>query len=203
MSNAKRAAACRRYRASPRLELRCASLTSSRSRAIPKPDGSFRVSARVLILVWLVGALAGCEQQPGPELRPQYMTAGERVPYIRQFEPSCLVNLRTGALSRNLSEEQRAQYCSCAAIRSSETITLEEMGMWVRTGDREHVKPHLAAVDHYCSEKLIPSWLRETMRTTVATSSVRLLAKSRTDKRPHGFSRRVDHARPTPARSDS
>src|SRR5687767_7794143 len=161
------------------------------------------MSTRVLILVWLVAAVSGCGQQPMTERRAQYMTAAERVPYIKQFEPTCLVNLRAGALSRRLSEEQRGQYCSCAAVRSSETITLEEMGMWVRTGDREHVKPHLAAVDHYCSEKLIPSWLRETMRTTVAASSSRMLSKSRTDKKPHGFSRRVDHARPTPARSDS
>jgi len=156
---------------------------------------------RVLILSWLVVMVAGCEEPVTPH-RPQYMTADERVPYITQFEPTCLVNLRSGALSRRLSEEQRGQYCSCAAVRSSETITLEEMGMWVRTGDREHVRPHLAAVDHYCSEKLIPAWLRETMRTTVAASSSRMLAKSRTDKRPHG-SRRVDYARPTPARSDS
>jgi hypothetical protein len=156
------------------------------------------MSTRVLILVGLVGAVSGCEQQPLTAHRPQYMTAGERVPYIKQFEPTCLVNLRTGALSRRLSEEQRAQYCLCAAVRSSETITLEEMGMWVRTGDREHVKPHLAAVDHYCSEKLIPSWLLEAARPTVAASSLRMLSKNRTDKKPHGSSRRADHARPAP-----
>lgn len=160
------------------------------------------MSARVLILVGLVAAVTGCEQQPEPELRPQYMTTGERLPYIQQFEPTCLVNLRTGALSRHLSEEQRAQYCSCAAVRSSETITLEEMGMWVRTGDQQHVKPHLAAVDNYCAEKLIPSWLHETARPRVAASSLRMLPKTRTDKRPQGFSRRADHARPASVRGE-
>lgn len=144
---------------------------------------SFLTSARVPILVSLVGAVTGCEQQPVTAERSRYMTAAERVTYIRDFEPSCLVNLGTGALSRLLSGEQRAQYCSCAAVRSSETITLEEMGMWVRTGDRERVRPHLAAVDNYCSEKLIPLWLLETPRAAAASS--RMPPKTRTEKARH------------------
>jgi hypothetical protein len=157
------------------------------------------MSARILILVSLVGAVTGCEQQPVTADRPQYMTAAERVPYIKDFEPSCLVNLRTGALSRHLSEEQRAQYCSCAAVRSSETITLEEMGMWVRTGDRERVKPHLAAVDNYCSEKLISLWVLETMRPTAAASSSRMPRKTRIEKDPTEFPNAVQlRRRPQP-----
>ncbi|HSF25641.1 MAG TPA: hypothetical protein VLE20_15555, partial [Blastocatellia bacterium] len=99
--------------------------------------------------------------QPMTERRPQYMTAAERVPYVKDFEPSCLLKLGTGALSRHLSKAQRTQYCSCAAIRSAETITLEEIATWNRTGDREHLKPHMAAVDRYCLEKLVPAWLLE------------------------------------------
>jgi hypothetical protein len=79
------------------------------------------MSARILILVSLVGAVTGCEQQPVPADRPQYMTSAERVPYVKDFEPSCLLKLGTGPLSRHLSKEQRAQYCSCAAVRSAET----------------------------------------------------------------------------------
>jgi hypothetical protein len=119
------------------------------------------MSARILILASLVIAVTGCEQQPATVNRPQYMTAAERVNYVKDFQPSCLVKLRTGALSRNLSEEQRAQYCSCAAVRSAETITLEEIATWNRTGDRERLKPHMGAVDNYCLEKLIPAWLLE------------------------------------------
>lgn len=145
-------------------------------------DISFLMSARVLILVSLVGAVTGCEQQALTADRPQYMTAAERAPYIKDFAPSCLVKLRTGALSRLLSEDQRAQYCSCAALRSSETITLEEMGMWLRTGDRERVGAHLAAVDDYCSEKLIPLWLLETKRPTAAASSSRMPRKTRIER---------------------
>lgn len=121
---------------------------------------------RILVLLPLVSAVTGCERQPVVADRPQYMTTIERVPYIKDFEPSCLVKLRTGALSRHLSEEQRAQYCSCAAVRSAETITLEEAGTWLRTGQPERIKPHLEAVDRYCSEKLIPLWLLELMRPT-------------------------------------
>jgi hypothetical protein len=123
------------------------------------------MSARILMLLTLAGALAGCEPQPVPASRPQYMTAAERAPYIRDFEPSCLVKLRTGALSRHLSEAQRTQYCSCAAVRSAETLTLDEMATWLRTGERDRIKPHLSAVDFYCSERLIPIWLLETMRS--------------------------------------
>ena len=89
------------------------------------------------------------------------MTAAERVPYVKDFEPSCLLKLGTGALSRHLSKAQRTQYCSCAAVRSAETITLEEIATWNRTGDQERLKPHMAAVDKYCLEKLIPAWLLE------------------------------------------
>lgn len=149
------------------------------------------MAARILILVSLVGAVTGCEQHPvRPTDRPQYMTGAERVPYIKDFEPSCLVKLRTGALSRHLSEEQRAQYCSCAAVRSSETITLQELGMWVRTGDRERVKPHLAAVDNYCSEKLVPLWLLEIEHSTATASSSCMPSKYPNRKRPRGVSKR-------------
>ena len=117
--------------------------------------------ARILVLASLVIAATGCERQPVTVSRPQYMTAAERVPYVKDFQPSCLLKLGTGALSRHLSEEQRAQYCSCAAVRSAETITLEEIRAWNRTGDRERLKPHMAAVDKYCLEKLIPAWLLE------------------------------------------
>lgn len=160
------------------------------------------MSGRVLILMLLVGSITGCEQQPVAANRPQYMTAAERVPYIEHFESSCLVNLRTGALSRHLSGEQRAQYCSCTAVRSSETITLEEMAMWVRTGDRERVKLHLAAVDDYCSEKLIPLWLPETTRPTADASSSRMSPKNPNRTRSHGFSRPLDHAKPRAVRRE-
>lgn len=115
--------------------------------------------ARVLTLLLLLGAVGGCAQQPVVADRPQYMTADERVPYIKDFEASCLVRQRTGALSKHLSEEQRAQYCSCAAARSAETITLEEIGTMLRTGNRETIKPHLDAVQKYCSEKLMRMWV--------------------------------------------
>jgi hypothetical protein len=119
------------------------------------------MSARIFLLAPLVIAVTGCEQQPVTVSRPQYMTAAERVPYVKDFEPSCLLKLGTGALSRHLSKAQRRQYCSCAALRSAETITLEEIATWNRTEDRERLKPHMAAVDKYCLEKLIPAWLLE------------------------------------------
>lgn len=119
------------------------------------------MSTRVLILVWLVAAVSGCGQQPMTERRPQYMTAAERAPYVKEFEPSCLSKLGTGVFSRHLSKAQRTQYCSCAALRSAETITLDEIASWNRTGDEERLKPHMAAVDKYCLEKLVPAWLLE------------------------------------------
>jgi hypothetical protein len=115
----------------------------------------------MLLLASLAIATTGCEQQPPTASRPQYLTAAERAPYVKDFEPSCLLKLGTGALSRHFSKAQRTQYCSCAASRSAETITLEEIATWNRTGDRERLKPHMAAVDQYCLEKLIPAWLLE------------------------------------------
>jgi hypothetical protein len=122
------------------------------------------MSARLVILASLAITVTGCEQQPVTANRPQYLAAAERAPYIKDFQPSCLVTLRTGALSRYLSEEQHAEYCSCAAVRSAETITLDEIRTWNRMRDRELLKPHMAAVDNYCLEKLIPLWLLTIVR---------------------------------------
>jgi hypothetical protein len=126
------------------------------------------MSARTLILALLVIALTGCERQPASVGRPQYLSAAEREPYVKDFQPSCLLKLGTGALSRRLSQKQRAQYCSCAAFRSAETITLEEIATWTRTSDREALEPHMAAVDKYCLEKLIPAWLLEMLASAGA-----------------------------------
>jgi hypothetical protein len=122
------------------------------------------MSARIVILASLAIAVTGCEQQPVTANRPQYLAAAERAPYIKDFQLSCLVKVGAGTLSRHLSEEQRAEYCSCAAVRSAETITLEEINAWNRMGDRELLKPHMAAVDNYCLEKLIPLWLLKLVR---------------------------------------
>jgi hypothetical protein len=65
---------------------------------------SFFMSARIFILASLVIAVTGCEQQPVTVNRPQYMTAAERVPYVKDFQPSCLVKLRTGADGLDLLE---------------------------------------------------------------------------------------------------
>ena len=119
------------------------------------------MSARIFVLALLAIALAGCEPQAVTVSRPQYMTAAERAPYVKEFEPSCFLKLGTGVFSRHLSKAQRTQYCSCAAARSAETITLDEIAAWNRTGDPERLKPHMAAVDKYCLEKLVPAWLLE------------------------------------------
>ena len=115
----------------------------------------------VVVFGSLAIAVSGCDEQPVAVNRPQYMASTERAPYIKDFEPSCLAKVRTSTLSRHLSEQQRAQYCSCAAFRSAETITLEEIRAWNRAGDADVLKPHMAAVDNYCLERLILSWLAE------------------------------------------
>jgi hypothetical protein len=79
--------------------------------------------------------------------------------YVKEFRASCLIKQRTEPLSKWLSEEQRGEYCDCAASRSVDTITLEEIGTMLKTQSQDAIKPHLTAVANYCGEKLMSKWL--------------------------------------------
>jgi hypothetical protein len=66
------------------------------------------MSARIFLLAPLVIAVTGCEQQPVTVSRPQYMTAAERVPYVKDFEPSCLLKLWGRVLCPGTSQKRSA-----------------------------------------------------------------------------------------------
>jgi hypothetical protein len=110
------------------------------------------------IIATYIALLAGCQVAPVDD-RPQYLTAAEREPFIKGSYSTCLANQRDDALAKHWSSEQREQFCTCAATRSAETITLKEIGAFIRTQQKEDLKPHHEAVGKYCAEKLYPIWL--------------------------------------------
>jgi hypothetical protein len=83
----------------------------------------------------------------------------QREGYEKDFHASCAQAQKTDPLGKHLSEVQRDEYCKCAAKRSAETITLEEIGAMLRTQSADPMKPHLQAVQRHCSEKLMPTWM--------------------------------------------
>ena len=83
----------------------------------------------------------------------------ERPEYVKDFHTNCLVKQRTDSFSKHLSEAQRSQYCQCAADRSAETVTLEEIGTAIRNQSPEPIKAHLEAVRRHCTERLMQKWL--------------------------------------------
>jgi hypothetical protein len=120
-------------------------------------------SALVLLLVLLATA---CATTKNYEAKPQSGTASagdlpeaERAEYVKGFYASCLVKQRSDPFSKQLKEEQRSEYCQCAADRSAETVMLEEIGAAIRTGSQEPMKPHFESVRRYCGEKLLQKWL--------------------------------------------
>lgn len=102
---------------------------------------------------------AGCAQNQSTEDRPQYMTKSERDEYIPSFQKNCVAAQRSDALGKHLSDAQRGQYCSCAASRSAETVTLEQLGTLIRTGSNASLMPHYRDISRYCMERLLPVWL--------------------------------------------
>jgi len=115
----------------------------------------------VFYVVTVAILLAGCAQNKADGDRPQYMTKAERDQYTPGFQSSCLTAQKSDPLGKHLSDAQQNQYCSCAANRSAETVTLEQLGTYIRTGSRDHLMPHYREIALYCVGKLLPIWLPE------------------------------------------
>lgn len=115
----------------------------------------------IVHLVVAAALLAGCAQNKADGDRPQYMTKAERDEYTPGFHKTCLVNQKSDPLGKHLSDAQQNQFCSCAANRSAETVTLEQIGTFIRTGAKDHLTPHYREITLYCMGKLLPVWLPE------------------------------------------
>lgn len=121
-------------------------------------------------------AFVGCANSPATvdwpkhlSNSPQYLMVDERAEYLKQFWLGCIDAQRKDSFGRYLTGQQQSEYCACTASRSAETVTLKELGAYLKTKNEEEIRPHMSEVTTYCIKKLAPQWLPEVFQKTPAS----------------------------------
>lgn len=81
-----------------------------------------------------------------------------KVDFVKSFAKSCLVKQHQNPLSKYMAESQLNEYCDCSANRATDFITLEDLGLFMKTKNMEPMRPHLEAAGEYCTQVLMKKW---------------------------------------------
>ncbi len=82
----------------------------------------------------------------------------DRNEFIRQGIPSCINGQKKQPIAKFIDQSDIEYYCKCTMTRSTDFITLEDLGKIFQSKSFDHLKPIIEISGAYCTKVLMKKW---------------------------------------------
>ncbi len=87
-----------------------------------------------------------------------YLSDKDKDEFIRRGVPACVANQKKHPTAKFIDPKDMEFYCTCTMTRSTDFLTIEDLGRVFQNKSFEHLKPIMELTGSYCMKVVLKKW---------------------------------------------